>query len=344
MKNFKIISLVVLALVLISSECGRPDMLVINKVNEDGSVNRKLVITYDEDEFDLDDMQVPVDSSWTLEKTIEVSEKGDSLWTITAEKYFASVEDLNYAYNNHKGTNDKMTRSAVFEKHFKWFNTVYFFSENVEKAIDGYPPEDFFGEEYLDLFYMPEKIFNDFRYGEDSLRYKAMVDTLEEKKEIWFGRSLVKAAITELDSLIQLSGGSKINISDIREKEEEMAEIIFEIEDIETVIDTLLGKGYYIENQVTIDSALKLIEKKLDVAMSTNTYLVQTKMPGELVGTNGYIDTEGAILWEVNSDVIFTRDYSMWARSTVSNLWAWIVSGLFVIFVVLSIVLRRRRS
>jgi len=342
MKRIRIISLVVLAFVLISSECGRPDMLVINEIQDDGSINRKLVITYDEDEFNLDDMQVPVDSTWILDKTLEISEKGDSLWTVTAEKYFASVAELNESYDKHTGTNEKMNRWSVFKKKFRWFNTVHYFSENVEKAIEGYPPEEFLSKEELHLFYMPEKLFNDLRYGEDSIKYQAMFDTLELRKEYLLGRGLVKAAIQELDTLIKTSGDNSIDIARIWEREKELGQIILE-EDLEDAIDSLYGKGFYDINQVIIDSAMHMLENKFDVAMDAHAYLIQTKMPGEIIGTNGYIDTDGGILWEVNGDIILSKDYTMWAESTTTNKWSWIVTIVFLLFVVIGFIVRARR-
>lgn len=318
-------------------------MLVINEVQEDGSIYRRLIITDDDDDFDLDDMQVPVDSTWTLDKSLEVSESGDSLWTLVAEKYFSSVDELNLTYNNHKGSNDYLIRWAGFSKKFRWFNTIYYYSENVEKALDGLPPEDFFEGEYLDLFYMPEKIFNDLRYSEDSLRYKALADTLEDLSEEWLGRSLIRAAINELDSLLIESDDSSIDITTIREMEVELGEIILEME-IEEAIDTILGAGYYEQNQVVIDLSVDRLDKKLEVSMSVSDYLIQTKMPGELVGTNGYIDTEGGIIWEVDGDVTFSKDYSMWAQSIVINTWAWIVTIGFLLFVIMGFIINARRG
>lgn len=334
--------MVVLSLMLMSSECGRPDMLVVNKINKDGSIDRKLIMTYDEDDFDLDKMQVPVDSTWILTRTLEVSEKGDTIWTLQAEKQFKSVADLNMSYDNYKGSNKHLSRRADFSRKFRWFNTVYYYSENVEKILEAYPPEDFLDEEYLHLFYMPEKIFNDYRYGEDSTRYKALYDTLEEKKDEWLGRCLVRGAIIELDSIMKESVDKSIEIELIARNEEELANLLEDDFDLDIAIDTIFGEGYYKKHQVLIDSSISRLEDKLTLAMDVKTYLLQVKMPGELVGTNGYIDTEGSIIWEVNSDVVFTKDYSMWAKSTVSNLWAWIVSGLFVIFVLLVVFIRRK--
>lgn len=341
MKRIRIISLVVLALVLISSECGSPDMFVINEVREDGSINRKLVISDGEDEFDLNNMQVPVDSTWTLDKTLEISEKGDSLWIVTAEKIFASVDELNESYTMHRGLNEKMNRWSVFEKKFRWFNTAYYFSENVEKAIDGYAPEEFLNEEELHLFYMPEKLFNDLRFGVDSVKYQAMFDSLEIRKEYLLGRSLVKAAILELDTLIKASGDNSIDIKRIWEREMELGEIILE-EDVEDAIDSLYGAGFYDINQVIIDSSMSNLENKFEVAFEADAYLIQTKMPGEIVGTNGYIDTDGGILWEVNGDIMLSEDYTMWAESTVNNIWAWVISGLFILFALVGLFLRKK--
>ena len=55
-------------------------------------------------------------------------------------------------------------------------------------------------------------------------------------------------------------------------------------------------------------------------------------MPGNLTGTNGFIDSSRILLWPVKSDFFLTQKYEMWAESKVPNTWAWVVSGLFVVF------------
>ena len=63
-------------------------------------------------------------------------------------------------------------------------------------------------------------------------------------------------------------------------------------------------------------------------------------MPGELIGSNGSIDTNKILRWSVDSDYFMTEQYEMWAESKEPNLWAWIVSGFFLIFVFTGIVFR----
>jgi hypothetical protein len=63
-------------------------------------------------------------------------------------------------------------------------------------------------------------------------------------------------------------------------------------------------------------------------------------MPGKLTGTNGFIDNKKVLLWPVNSDYFMAENYEMWAESKVPNTWAWIVSGLFLVFVFTGVIMR----
>jgi hypothetical protein len=67
-------------------------------------------------------------------------------------------------------------------------------------------------------------------------------------------------------------------------------------------------------------------------------------MPGKLTGTNGYIDSAGILLWPVDSDYFLTEQYKMQAESKIPNKWAWIVSGLFLLFVFTGIILKKKRK
>ena len=63
-------------------------------------------------------------------------------------------------------------------------------------------------------------------------------------------------------------------------------------------------------------------------------------MPGKLIGTNGFIDSSHVLLWPVKSDYFMTEPYEMWAESKIPNRWAWIVSGLFLAFVLTGVIMR----
>jgi hypothetical protein len=42
----------------------------------------------------------------------------------------------------------------------------------------------------------------------------------------------------------------------------------------------------------------------------------------------------------VKSDYFLTEPYEMWAESKIPNGWAWIVSGLFIVFVIAGVIFR----
>jgi hypothetical protein len=67
-------------------------------------------------------------------------------------------------------------------------------------------------------------------------------------------------------------------------------------------------------------------------------------MPGKLIGTNGFPDSSHVLVWPVKSDFFFTEPYLMWAESKTTNMWAWIVTGLFLLFVVTGLIIRRIRK
>jgi hypothetical protein len=332
-------------MLLLVVSCGGPEALVINHVNNDGSIDRKIILTWDKSDFDLESCHVPIDSSWTLHNGIEVSPKGDTTWVLTAEKHFNSVAEINSDYNSYSGTNPKMRREAKFRKSFRWFNTVYYFSETIEGALDGYLPEDYFTDEELNLFYMPEGMVDELRSGSDSLRINELLETLEEKSETWIGLNLVAATINEIELFIEKGYGENFDIESFRENEVEIATRLMQEEGDEfALIDSVFGAGFYKNNKMLLDTSIAAMEEKFEVALEADSYLLQASMPGELIQTNGYIDNESVVMWKVDGESFLAGDYVMWAESKEVNRWAWIVTIAFLIFVISGVMLRLYRK
>ena len=272
-----------------------------------------------------------------------LSENNDTVYQLIAEKQFASVDEINDFYKTGSSPNSTIRRWTEYERKFKWFTTSFRYSENAGGVIDGYTPEEFFNEEERNLFYMPDKIAQDFKSGPDSLLYKQKFDDLEEIKEEWLGRSIVKAALLEVEELEKEFPESDLDINMLWEGEKEFAYILFEEDSLELAVDSVYGKGFMEKHRVLLDSAINILEDNLEVAFDFKSYLIQTQMPGELVSTNGYVDSDGNIVWEVDGDVILSEDYSMWAESVRTNTWAWIVSAVFVIFVIAGLLFRKNK-
>jgi hypothetical protein len=106
------------------------------------------------------------------------------------------------------------------------------------------------------------------------------------------------------------------------------------------ILKEFIGEKDAVKYKTEGDSALDLaVERYLFDFIS---YSVRIVMPGKLTGTNGYIDSTRNLLWPVKSDFFLTDQYEMWAESKTTNVWAWIVSGVFLIFVSTGITIKRR--
>jgi hypothetical protein len=125
----KSIRLITAFIFIMVASCDEPETVVTNYVHSDGSITRKIEMRNLENKFELSNIQVPFDSTWTIRDSIEVSKKGDTTWIKRAEKLFRNADEINLSYKNDSSANKAIIRQAEFKKSFKWFNTEYRFSE-----------------------------------------------------------------------------------------------------------------------------------------------------------------------------------------------------------------------
>jgi hypothetical protein len=330
--------------------CNEPITVVTDYVHPDGSVMRKIKMTSNEnkvkDRFKFSDLQVPYDSSWTIKNSCTINEKGDTTWIRTAERLFTSIDEINLSYKTDSGANKEILRRAGFKKRFKWFNTEFRFSEMIDKKmLFGYPLKDFLNKEELAFFYSPDSIIIGKQIGPDSLKYKALGDTISRKTDKWMAKSMVSEWIGEFSKLTAGKTGSDMIIQSLKAREDEFVKIV---EKNDKKLDSLwtngillkefIGEANALKYKTEADSAIDIVTKNIWV--NFKEYTVRIVMPGKLIGTNGFIDSSHVLLWPVKSDYFLTEPYEMWAESKIPNKWAWIVSGLFLVFVLSGVVLR----
>ena len=105
------------------------------------------------------------------------------------------------------------------------------------------------------------------------------------------------------------------------------------------LLKEFLGDVNGLKYKTEADSAISIVTS--NIWMDFKDYSVKIVMPGKVIGTNGFITSNEGILWPVKSDYFMTEPYEMWAESKVPNKWAWIVSVLFLTFVISGIILRK---
>lgn len=350
----RVLQSVLLMVLLILFSCNEPETIVTNIVHTDGSVTRKIEMKSIEGDvgkrFKIADIQVPVDSTWIVRDSCEVNEKGDTTWIRRAEKLFKSIDEINLSYKSDSGANKKFSRQTMFNKKFKWFNTEFRFSERIDKMLSfGYPVKDFLNNEELLYFYSPEKLKESKENGPDSLKYRALNDSIKQKTDKWTEKNLVSEWIGEFSKLTTGKRSNDITIQSLKAREDEFVKII---EKNEKQLDSLwkngillkefLGEENALKYKTEADSSLSIVTS--DLWVNFKDYSVRIAMPGKLIGTNGFIDSSHVLLWPVKSDYFMSEPYEMWAESKVTNRWAWIISGMFVIFVITGLLFKTLRK
>lgn len=347
-KNLK---LVLAFLLFVTGSCNDPKTVVTDIVNADGSVLRKLEIRNSENNLKVSNIPIPYDNTWTIRDTLEISPKGDTTWVRRAQKLFRGAEEISKDYRADSSYNKHVRRSVEFHKKFRWFNTEYSFSEILDMKLiaHGYPVSDFLNAEELKWFYSPDNLNEEKKNGPDSLKFRAFGDTVKKKVERWQVKCVVSELIYKFVDLSSRSGKPSVSLDSLKKHENDFCRIInSNTEKFDSIwTDSIIGRAMIgekkaLEFKTDLDSALNTVTNQFFVDF--REYTLRTLMPGKLTSATGLIDSSGMVIWPVKSDYFLTKPYVMKAESKVPNRWAWIVSGIFLLFVLTGIILRKSRK
>ena len=346
----KSIKLVLASILMLIVSCNEPETVVTDYVHPDGSVTRKIEMKSNEANFNkrfkISEIQVPLDSTWTVKDSVDIDKKRDSIWIRTAVKQFKNVDELNQSYKKDSSANKNVRRQAGFSKRFKWFNTEFRFSERIDKQLSyGYPVKDFLNSEELLYFYSPESLKHDKETGPDSLKFRALADSIKHKTDLWSTKNIVSEWIGKFSDLTAGRAGKDMTRESLKARQDEFIQVV---ESNNAKFDSLWQNGIILKELIGEENAVKF-KTEADSALGSVTknflvdfkdYSVRIVMPGKLIGTNGFIDSSHVLLWPVKSDFFMTEPYEMWAESKTPNTWAWIVSGIFLAFVLTGVIVR----
>jgi hypothetical protein len=344
------IQISVMVLIISVLSCNEPRTVLTDIVHPDGSVTRRIEIKSSEKKFNVSDLQIPFDETWAIKDSIEIGKNGDTTYVRRAEKLFENVSLLNETYLNDKSANRVVKRHAGFIKRFRWFNTEYRFEEAVDKTLKyGYPVSDFLDTKELDYYFSPGRLNDERKMSSDSLMYRALEDTINKKTDVWTIKNAVAEWIGLFSALIVEKGGNDMTYESLKAKEDYFVKIVKENEN---KFDSLWGTGQILKEflgeqnaaryKTDADSAMNMMEKALFVDFKEYSQCIA--MPGKLIGTNGFRDSTQMLLWPVKSDYFVSEPYIMWAESKTTNTWAWIVTGIFMLFVLAGMILKMIRK
>jgi hypothetical protein len=323
---------------------------VINTVHKDGSVSRKVVMWNKSDYFEPQYFAVPIDSTWKMEITSQVNEGKDTVWILTAEKNFRSVEELNRAYEYDLGGNRGLKREAYFSKRFMWFTTVYRFSEKIDRAFPvSCPMSDFLTAGEIDYYRLPGNVRNDLESGPDSTLYKTRRDSINAKLDHWEWTCEFRQWTEIFYSLYGNHPDLHISKEEMKENIPRMIEYILEKEDADSLFKDVLGEEFAHTFKNEIDHSVSILEEMDNNYTSGRDYDLEIRMPGRIIASNGSAVTDpgagnaGGILWTVRGRYCLTQDFEMWTESRVNNYYIWLITGLFILFVAGGFIIYHRK-
>lgn len=346
----KTLKISIVAILLMVFSCDEPETLVTNYVHPDGSVTRKIEMRNVTAVFDPSKFQVSIDSTWNVRDSIEINDKGDTTWVKRAEKLFSAIDEINAAYASDSGCNKVFSRSASFKKSFRWFNTTLRFSENIGSLMSfGGPVNEYLNPEELAYFYSPQSLQDKQDKSADSLKYRSIKDSVEFKSEVWISNAAVQEWIGHFSKLTE--GSDRGNMIDsLKKQQPSIAKMIREkfngsfdsLWKEGVILKSFIGEENSVKFRSQADSALTIVSKELFTDFKN--YSVRTVMPGKLTGTNGFIDSTRVLIWPIATEYFLTQPYEMWAESKITNGWAWIVSALFLLFVLTGVIIKIKKG
>jgi hypothetical protein len=353
MKTSKLTKIIIVLIVLFIVSCGH-NYKVKTIVYADGSCKRILTVVGDSiPDFFAKDYPIPIDSTWNLIVETETTKNGDTVFIYKASKFFESVEQMNLLYANDTSAHKNTERTVTLNKRFRWFYTFLDYQETYPKlfeqpALINYLDSSQYN--YVMLSYKAQRKYLKEHF--DSIDAKQFNDEAEKGLNEWLEFTIINSCMDAIEK-------SAVNIEDWPVSK---SEFTIKRDSINKLIDGQLDlfdadDGIFdaVKRVFKIDSVLyhklerenhfKQFKNKYnlweDVVLSEE-YSNSVLMPGLIIKTNSKrISDSNQVEWNVGWAKYFTDDYEMKVTSRTINIWAFWVSGGFILIMLITFILKR---
>lgn len=349
MKNS--IFIVHLFLVLLFCACDK-HYEMLTQINPDGSCIRQFQLRTNDTAFLAGDTSfnpfpVRLDTAWR----VSVYDSVNGAWqpwplqhlkspvrasAVIATHPYASVEDMSRNFRFDHGSWKNIKPEITWKKSFRWFYTYYTFSEKYTR----YPPQELPVplEEYL----TPEEQIQWFQG--DPAAYRGMngneiydyLEQLQEKAESWGKKSLFILQYSVIQDFLA-SGSDNPWSGRLSQARDSIFTIYkenysFWSDHLASLLDQYFRTAYFSEayrkNQRVLDSLSDVKSAVLELFDSHIQY--ELVMPGKVISTNAPHSENGKLIWQLNAYRFLPADYILQAESRRLNLWAVLVTLLFL--------------
>ncbi len=315
------------------------EITIKTTINNDGSFTRLITLKGDSADVIKLDLPYPVDSSWVREFYSDTSDTTKYICTYT--KTYKNDDLLNAEIHNDTSWRSQIQRDVEISKRFMFFYSFITYRQ-VYKAANPMA-EDYHG--YLnneDLLWLSEVKTQQSK--KDSIRY----DSADARLDRYWTNALLIGIMDDLEKGLNQLDEPGLKDFDLSLYRDSIAANVMKWSDgkFEVAIDALvawsgnpeLARLHDIEPPVFQDlDELNIYIAKLIFA---EKYTLEAEMPGLITETNATMMHGNTVSWDIAPLSFYFEDYEMTVESRVVNYWAFIVSGIVILLLLIALIVK----
>jgi len=310
-------------------------------VHRDGTLARSIVVSGDSAGVYGHQLPFAIDSTWSF-----VRERTDTnKHILTMLKVFPDAEAMSRAFARVDGKT--LGIQVALEKRFRWFTTVYSYRERYLKfnPFNSIPITDYISPSEIDLFFRHEVQKEPYGAKGDSLALRDAGRRYEE----WDLRNIFESYYAEVLEGVRRLNDPVLTPDLVGQSKERLYQAAARCirsrssayDTLGTIFEAVLHSVKVCEAMNANAEGFQSFQEKLrfvDRVMAA-PYAAHVVVPGVITDTNGPAVEGNKVTWRDFVPYCYVRDYELRVESRVTNWWAVIVSGLFVVVAGVVIVL-----
>ena len=282
--------------------------------------------------------------SWNYKK--DTSKKVEVFPWVSARKKYSTVKAMQDSFCFDHSDWKNVHPRIVSEKNFRWFFTNYSYKEIYPKynTLNHVPIEKYLSKEDIELYFTENPKFKTGLIGKE---IKEKLDNIDGNVNDWLNKNFFEETFIQLTKFIKKEDPSNPYLKKIFLVKDSLFEIVRKKDKpFEGDLIDAIEKQLKIKNLFTNENLKKKIkaDKSFEQFLMPfgSHYYYELLIPGKIIETNSTQKHGDTLSWNVDAYRFFFTDYTIKAESRVANIWAFIVSGLFILGVALSFFIKRK--
>ncbi len=340
--NTRIFTIGFLALLLVISSCR--EISVTTSINKDGSFTRQVIITGDSSSLYKSGLPYPIDDTW--ESKLSKDSTSDDKYILMYSKTYDDMQALSLELDTDSSWFKSLHRKTNISKQFGFFYSYLGFTEvypaaNPFKEID---QSIYVSKEDIAMLQDDFPLFTTADSSRKEIAEKNMENFLtqaicmEVVKGLTKGMEEVNNPALYPDLMTPYKDSLEAKVQDWGFDDPDQFIDFYE----DWTGNTHFSSLHTIEPPIfeALNEKIKLIEKILMM----EEYTQSVTMPGLITQTNSHRIQGNEVSWSVKPEAFLLTDYEMQVESRVINNWAFILTAIIVLLLIVTLFIRLRKN